>query len=63
MLNFLQLQVTYKGGLSSQVVSDEDIKGALKVGSSVKALHPDKSGYNDGIITKIQDCSQYTVGK
>lgn len=59
----LYLQVTFKYGLGSIVVSDDAIKGVLKVGAQVKALHPDKNQHLDGIVNKIQDCSQYTVGK
>lgn len=45
------------------MVSDDLIKGALKIGAQVKASHPDKNQYVDAIVNKIQDCSQYTVGK
>ena len=46
-----------------ETLSDEQIKGVLKAGSTVKALHPTKGGYFDASISKIQDCSQYTVGE
>ncbi|KAA0199218.1 hypothetical protein HAZT_HAZT000693 [Hyalella azteca] len=58
----VKIKVTYKGGLGSHVVSDEQVKGLLKVGSSVKAMHPDRANHQDATIAKIQDCSQYTVG-
>ena len=56
-------QVNFKQGLGSAVVSDEDIKGSLKVGAIVRANHAEKNQYFEAIISKIQDCSQYTVGK
>ena len=34
-----------------------------KVGAQIEAKHPEKNQYSEGIISKIQDCSQYTVGK
>lgn len=50
-------------GLGTATVSDEQIKGPLRVGQLVQAKHMDKKEYVDATITKIQDCSQYTVGK
>lgn len=49
-------------GLGTATVSDEQIKGTLRVGQSVQAKHPDKKDYVDATIAKIQDYSQYTVG-
>ena len=63
ILTRVTTQVTFKGGLGSQVVSDEQVKGVLKVGSMVKALHPDKGTHQEAVVSKIQDCSQYTVGE
>lgn len=57
------LQVTFKMGLGTATVSDEQIRGALRVGQLVQAKHPEKKDFVDATITKIQDCSQYTVGK
>ena len=57
------LQISFKCGGASVVVSDDNIKGVLKLGAQVKALHPDKNQHLDGIVNKIQDCSQYTVGE
>lgn len=50
-------------GLGTATVSDEQIRGALRVGQLVQAKHPEKKDFVDATITKIQDCSQYTVGE
>lgn len=51
-------------GLGTATLGDEQIEGnLLRVGQLVQAKHPDKKEFVDAIITKIQDCSQYTVGK
>lgn len=34
-----------------------------QVGAQVEAKHPDKAQFFEATINKIQDCSQYTVGK
>ena len=34
----------------------------FQVGTQVEAKHPEKGQFIEGIISKIQDCSQYTVG-
>lgn len=57
------IQVTYKMGLGNATLSDEQIKGTLRVGQVVQAKHPDRKELVEATITKIQDCSQYTVGK
>lgn len=57
------LQVAYKQGLGNATVTDDSIKGTLRVGQIVQAKHADKKEFVDATITKIQDCSQYTVGK
>ena len=44
-------------------MSDDQIKGLLRVGATIEAKHPEKNTYCEGLISKIQDCSQYTVGK
>lgn len=56
-------QVTYKMGLGNATLSDEQIKGTLRVGQVVQAKHPDRKELVEATITKIQDCSQYTVGE
>jgi hypothetical protein len=35
----------------------------MKVGAQVEAKHPEKAQFLEAVINKIQDCSQYTVGK
>lgn len=51
-------------GLGTATIGDEQIEGnLLRVGELVQARHPEKKELVDAVITKIQDCSQYTVGK
>ncbi|XP_055620675.1 AT-rich interactive domain-containing protein 4B isoform X2 [Toxorhynchites rutilus septentrionalis] len=58
----IKCKVAYKlGGLGSGVVSDDQIKGALRVGATVEVKHPERKEYVEATLTKIQDCSQYTV--
>lgn len=58
----IKCKVAYKQtGLGSGVVSDDQIKGALRVGASVEVRHPERKEYVEATLTKIQDCSQYTV--
>lgn len=57
----IKCKVAYKQGLGSGTVSDDAIKGQLRVGASVEVKHPDRKEYVEATITKIQDCSQYTV--
>lgn len=59
----VKCKVTFKLGNGTHTVLDSSIKGTLRVGASVEAKHPDKKEFVEAIITKIQDCSQYTVGK
>ena len=49
--------------MGTVVVSDEHIKGRLHVGSNVEVKHPDKGQYFEGVVVKIFDTSQYTVGE
>ncbi|XP_063994153.1 AT-rich interactive domain-containing protein 4B isoform X2 [Diachasmimorpha longicaudata] len=57
----VKCRVTYKQGLGTATVTDEQIRGTLRVGASVEARHADKKDFVEATITKIQDCSQYTV--
>lgn len=50
-------------GLGNATLSDEQIKGTLRVGQVVQVKHPDRKELVEATITKIQDCSQYTVGE
>ncbi|XP_030762645.1 AT-rich interactive domain-containing protein 4A-like isoform X2 [Sitophilus oryzae] len=57
----VKCKVTFKMGLGNATVTDNDIKGTLRVGAHVQVKHPDRKDLVDATITKIQDCSQYTV--
>ena len=49
--------------MGTVVVSDEHIKGRVHVGASVEVKHPEKGQFFEGVVAKIFDTSQYTVGK
>ncbi|XP_047362697.1 AT-rich interactive domain-containing protein 4B isoform X1 [Vespa velutina] len=57
----VKCRITYKQGLGTATVTDDQIRGTLRVGASVEARHSDKKEFVEATITKIQDCSQYTV--
>ncbi|CAH1126604.1 unnamed protein product [Ceutorhynchus assimilis] len=57
----VKCKVTFKSGLGATTVSDNEIKGTLRVGQQVQVKHPDHKELLEATITKIQDCSQYTV--
>lgn len=59
----IKCKVAYKQqGAGPGIVSDEQVKGVLRAGNAVEVRLPDKRGeYVEATITKIQDCSQYTV--
>ncbi|XP_012254836.2 AT-rich interactive domain-containing protein 4B [Athalia rosae] len=57
----VKCRVTYKQGLGTATVTDDQIKGTLRVGASVEAKHNDRKEFVEATVTKIQDCSQYTV--
>ncbi|XP_039959398.1 AT-rich interactive domain-containing protein 4B isoform X1 [Bactrocera tryoni] len=60
----IKVKVAYKQGLGSGIVSDDLIKvapGQLRVGATVEVRHPDRKDLVECTVTKIQDCSQYTV--
>ncbi|KAI4502694.1 hypothetical protein M0802_002606 [Mischocyttarus mexicanus] len=57
----VKCRVTYKQGLGTATVTDDQIRGTLRVGASVEAKYSDKKEFVEATITKIQDCSQYTV--
>ncbi|XP_071454152.1 microtubule-associated protein futsch-like [Hetaerina americana] len=57
----VKCKVTFKLGLGTAIVTDDQIRGTLRSGSSVEAKHPEKKDFVEASITKIQDCSQYTV--
>ncbi|XP_075223781.1 AT-rich interaction domain hat-trick isoform X6 [Lycorma delicatula] len=57
----VKCKVTFKLGLGTATVTDDQIRGTLRAGVVVEAKHPEKKEYAEATITKIQDCSQYTV--
>ncbi|KAK6635234.1 hypothetical protein RUM44_000485 [Polyplax serrata] len=57
----VKCKVSFKLGSGTYTVLDSSIKGTLRVGASVEAKHPEKKEFFEATITKIQDCSQYTV--
>lgn len=56
----VKCKVNFKVG-GSTIVTDDQIRGTLRVGSTVEVKHPDRKEFVEASITKIQDCSQYTV--
>jgi len=58
----VKVKVAFKS-CGSHTVLDNQLKGTIRVGCNVEARHPEKKEMMEGIITKIQDCSQYTVGE
>ncbi|XP_066993886.2 microtubule-associated protein futsch isoform X2 [Anabrus simplex] len=57
----VKCKVTFKQGLGTANVTDDQIRGTLRVGSICEVKHPEKKEYVEATINKIQDCSQYTV--
>ncbi|XP_054710278.1 AT-rich interactive domain-containing protein 4B-like [Uloborus diversus] len=57
----VKCKVTFKNNLGSFMVTDDQIKGSLRIGSDIEAKHPEKSQYLEAVINKVQDYSQYTV--
>lgn len=57
----VKCRVTFRNSLGSAVITDDNIKGTLRVGATVEAKHPDKSLYYEATISKIIDASLYTV--
>ncbi|CAH0550530.1 unnamed protein product [Brassicogethes aeneus] len=62
LVRCVKCKVTFKTGLGTVTVTDNDIKGTLRVGQVVQVKHPvNAKDYVEATITKMQDCSQYTV--
>ena len=57
----VKCRVTFKNNLGTVIVTDDNIKGTLRVGAQIEAKHPDKNCYLEATISKIIDASQYTV--
>lgn len=56
----VKCRVNFKDNTNA-IVPDEYIKGALKIGSPVEAKHPASGNWQEGVITKLNDASLYTV--
>ncbi|XP_060868369.1 AT-rich interactive domain-containing protein 4B-like isoform X3 [Metopolophium dirhodum] len=56
----VKCKVQYSNGIST-FVTDDAVKGQLKVGATVDVKCSDKKELVRATIQKIQDCSQYTV--
>jgi RBB1NT (NUC162) domain/ARID/BRIGHT DNA binding domain len=56
----IKVKIAYKKGGNGSV-SDDLILGEIRVGNVVEIKDPDKKENVEATITKIQDCSQYTV--
>lgn len=57
----VKCKVTFKNNLGSFMITDDQIKGSLRIGAEIDAKHPDKGQFMEAIINKLQDYSQYTV--
>lgn len=57
----VKCKVTFKLGLGTAIITDDQIRGTLRVGSVCEVKHPEKKEFVEATINKIQDCSQYTV--
>ncbi|XP_035024385.2 AT-rich interactive domain-containing protein 4A isoform X2 [Hippoglossus stenolepis] len=56
----VKVKVTLKGESTSQVVQDDQVKGTLKVGSTVE-VKTNEGLSSEAIISKLTDASLYTV--
>ncbi|XP_073441796.1 AT-rich interactive domain-containing protein 4A isoform X3 [Dendrobates tinctorius] len=56
----VKVKVTLKQDSSSQLVQDDQVKGALRVGATVEMKAPDGS-LQEAVISKLTDASWYTV--
>uniref|UniRef100_A0A3Q2XJH0 Tudor domain-containing protein n=1 Tax=Hippocampus comes TaxID=109280 RepID=A0A3Q2XJH0_HIPCM len=56
----VKVKVTLKGGSASQVVHDDQVKGPLRVGSTVE-VKTNEGVYSEAVISKLTDASLYTV--
>uniref|UniRef100_A0A8C1YSU6 AT rich interactive domain 4A (RBP1-like) n=1 Tax=Cyprinus carpio TaxID=7962 RepID=A0A8C1YSU6_CYPCA len=56
----LKVKVVLKGDSTSQVVQDDQVKGPLRVGSTVEVKSPE-GRLNEAVISKLTDASWYTV--
>ncbi|XP_056623551.1 AT-rich interactive domain-containing protein 4A isoform X2 [Triplophysa dalaica] len=56
----VKVKVVLKGDSTSQVVQDDQVKGPLRVGSTVEVRSPE-GGLTEAVINKLTDASWYTV--
>uniref|UniRef100_A0A671MF89 AT-rich interactive domain-containing protein 4A-like n=1 Tax=Sinocyclocheilus anshuiensis TaxID=1608454 RepID=A0A671MF89_9TELE len=56
----VKVKVVLKGDSTSQVVQDDQVKGPLRVGSTVEVKSPE-GRLSEAIISKLTDASWYTV--
>uniref|UniRef100_A0A8C9WTD4 AT-rich interactive domain 4A n=1 Tax=Scleropages formosus TaxID=113540 RepID=A0A8C9WTD4_SCLFO len=56
----VKVKVVLKGDSTSQVVQDDQVKGPLRVGSTVEVKSPE-GGLSEAVISKLTDASWYTV--
>ncbi|KAK7152684.1 hypothetical protein R3I93_010794 [Phoxinus phoxinus] len=56
----VKVKVMLKGDSTSQVVQDDQVKGPLRVGSTVEVKSPE-GGLSEAVISKLTDASWYTV--
>ncbi|XP_014218610.1 AT-rich interactive domain-containing protein 4B isoform X2 [Copidosoma floridanum] len=57
----IKCRVTYKQGLGTATITDDQIKGQIRIGALIEAKYNDRKDFVEATINKIQDCSQYTV--
>uniref|UniRef100_A0A671LG09 AT rich interactive domain 4A (RBP1-like) n=1 Tax=Sinocyclocheilus anshuiensis TaxID=1608454 RepID=A0A671LG09_9TELE len=56
----VKVKVVLKGDSTSQVVQDDQVKGPLRVGSTVEVKSPE-GRHSEAVISKLTDASWYTV--
>lgn len=57
----VKCKITFKNNQGNVIVTDDQLRGTLRVGAHVEAKHPEKNQYIEAVINKIIDYSQYTV--
>ncbi|KAL4656470.1 AT-rich interactive domain-containing protein 4A isoform X1 [Arapaima gigas] len=56
----VKVKVVLKGDSTSHIVQDDQVKGPLRVGSTVEVKSPE-GGLTEAVISKLTDASWYTV--
>ncbi|XP_067119797.1 AT-rich interactive domain-containing protein 4A-like isoform X2 [Centruroides vittatus] len=57
----VKCKITFKNNQGNVILTDDQLRGTLRVGAHVEAKHPEKNQYIEAVINKIIDYSQYTV--